>query len=109
MIRNLWWKTREMIKERFIETVNIPFNPSPDPIIWVGDKKVDKIGFNVHFKFIVCQEVKTLFGNEGVVQTLANERGGNKYWVKFPDNKLDAWFWENELVFVDMPSFGFNK
>lgn len=67
------------------------------------------MGLNINFKFMVCQAVKNLFGHEGVIQTLAFERGGNKYWVNFPDNKLNAWFWEDELISIDNSPFGFKK
>lgn len=63
----------------------------------------------INFKFCMCSVVKTIFGNKGIVQTLAFERGGNKYWVKFSDNKLNDWFWEDELALDEEPSFGFKK
>ena len=46
---------------------------------------------------------------KGIVQTLANERGGNKYLVKFSDNKLNTWFWENEITSIEDSSFDFKK
>lgn len=68
------------------------------------------MSLDVSFKFTVCQAVKSrFFGNEGVVQTLAYERGGNKYWVKFSNKELDAWLWEDELISIDPPSSGFRK
>ena len=65
------------------------------------------MGMDIYFKFTIMQFVRTIFGVEGVIQTLAYERGGNKYWVKFQDNKLDAWFWEDELIFLDSVPAGF--
>ena len=117
----------ELIKESFVESIfsdtdrklrkeNLADDSAEgvirkdlERICKIKNNKGSETELNVDFKFSLCQAVKTIFGDQGFIQTLANERGGNKYWVRFSDNKLDAWFWEDELVLINTPPFGFKK
>lgn len=100
----LFGKSKKLAKEKFVESI----------FSWHDRKEKRQIteagkSFTVSFKFTVGQTIKTLFENEGVVQVLAYERGGSKDWMKFPDNKFDAWFWEDELISVNESPFRFKK
>lgn len=92
-----WFKKLE--KEQFVESI-LSFHHRREL------KEKRDIGTTVHFKFALAQFVKTTGEGEGVIQILANEKAGNKYWVMF--NNKSSWVWESELTLIDFLSVGFS-
>ena len=56
--------------------------------------------FKVEFMFNIDTRVVTPFGDEGIVDTCAVDRGGNRYFVLISGGE-QTWFYENQLHLSD--------
>jgi len=57
--------------------------------------------FEVEFIFNIDDGVTTPFGDEGIVDTCAVDRGGNRYCVLMAGGE-QAWFYEDQLKWSDV-------
>jgi len=52
----------------------------------------------IEFKFSIDERVKTPFGEEGIIRSLAFDDGGIKYYVK--TKQTGSWHKEKELISI---------
>ena len=55
--------------------------------------------FTVEFIFDINAKVTTPFGDKGIVDTCAADRGGNRYFVLIAGGE-QTWFYEDQLTSV---------